>query len=84
MLLENGESDLDRQRGGKDGSQQNHQDSDVGSSHESEALVTAATVQGILNLMVESNPTTVDSETDQAAGGVVSFLNVGKKKSYSP
>ena len=61
-----------------------YQDSDVGSSHESDALVTAATVQGISNLMVESNPTTVDSETDQAAGGVVSFLNVGKKKSYSP
>ena len=68
------ESSLDRQRGGE----KNHQDSDMQSLHESEALVTAA-------IAVESNPTTVDPQTDQAAAGVVSIFNVGKRlKSYSP
>jgi hypothetical protein len=34
--------------------------------------------------MVELNPTTMDSRTDEAAASVVSDLNVSKWKSYSP
>ena len=68
------ESGLDRQQFGE----KNHQDSDMQSLHESEALITAV-------IAVESNPTTVDPQTDQAAAGVVSVFNMGKRlKSYSP
>jgi len=80
---ESGEQALDEQ-GDEHGGQQNCQSSDVASSHESEALVTAVIVQeGILDRIVELNSTTVDSRTDQAAVSVVSNLNVSKWKSYS-
>ena len=71
-------SSLDRQQGGENDSQQNHQDCDVWSLHKSEALTMVA-------IAVESNLTTMDPWTDQAAAGVVSVFNVGKwLKSYSP
>jgi hypothetical protein len=63
------------------------QSSDVASSHESEALITAVIIEDsemILDCVVELNPTTVDSRSDQAAVGVVSDLNVSKWKSNSP
>jgi hypothetical protein len=70
---------LDRQQGGENDSQQNHQDSDVRNSHEwAEALVMVA-------IVVESNLTTMHPQTDQAAAGVVSLFNMGKwLKSCSP
>jgi hypothetical protein len=64
---------------------QNCQSSDVASSHESEALVTAVFIQEVISdRVVELNPKTVDSRTTQAIVGGVSNWNVSKWKSYSP
>jgi hypothetical protein len=82
---ESGEQALDVPQGDERGGRQNCQSSDVASSHESETLVTAMIIEEvILDRVVELNPTTMDSRTDQAAVGVVSDLNVSKWKSYSP
>ena len=47
--------------------------------HESEALITVVIVQEVISdCMVELNPTTMDSRTDQAAVNMISDLNVSK------
>ena len=57
----------------------------MASSHESEGPVTAVIIQEVISdRVVELNPATVDSSTDQAAVSVVSDLNLSKWKSYSP
>jgi hypothetical protein len=82
---ESGEQALDVQPGDERGGRQDCQSSDVASSHESEALVTAVIIQEVISdRVVELNPTTVDSRTDQAAVGVVSDLNASKWMPYSP
>lgn len=82
---ESGERALDVPQGDERGGQQNCQSSDVASSHESEGPVTAVIIQEVISdRVVEFNPATVDSSTDQAAVSVVSDLNLSKWKSYSP
>ena len=82
---ESGEQALDVPRGDENGGRHDFQRSNVASSHESEALVTAVIIQEVISDRVaELDLTTVDSRTDQAAVGVVSDLNVSKWKPYSP
>jgi hypothetical protein len=82
---ESGEQALDTPQGDGCCGQQNCQSSDMASSHESEALITSVIIQEVISdLVVELNPTTVNSRTDQAVVSVVSDLNVSKWKSYSP
>ena len=82
---ESGKQALDVPQGDKNGGRHDCQTSDMASSHESEALVTAVIIHGVISdHVVELNPTTVDSRIDEAEAGVVSDLNVSKWKSYSP
>ena len=57
----------------------------MASLHESKALITVVIVQEvILDCVIELNPTTMDSRTDQAAVDMINDLNVSKWKLYSP
>jgi hypothetical protein len=78
---------LDVPQGDENGGQHDCQTSDVASSDESEALITAViSIDKVISdwHVVELNPTTVDSRTGEAETGVVRDLSVCKWKSYSP
>ena len=82
---ESGEQALDVPQGDKNGGRHDCQTSDVASSRESETLVTAVIINEVISdRVVELNPTTVDSRTDEAEVSGVSDLNASKWKSYSP
>ena len=82
---ESGEQALDVPQGDKNGGRHDCQTSDVASSRESETLVTAVIIDEVISdRVVELNPTTVDSRTDEAEVSGVSDLNASKWKSYSP
>ena len=83
---ESGEQALDIPRGDENGGQHDCQTSNMASTHEFEALVTAVITHELISdcVPVNHDPTTVDSRTDEAAVGVVINLNVNKWKSYSP
>ena len=86
---ESGEQALDVPQGDENGGRHDCQTSNITSTHEFEALVTAVITHELISdcvPVVELNcdPTTVDSRTDEAAVGVVINLNVNKWKSYSP
>ena len=78
-----GEQALEAPQGDERGRRQNCQSSDVASSHESEALLTAVFIwqEVTSDRVVELYLTTVDSRTTQAVVGGVSDWNVSKWKS---
>jgi len=78
-----GEQALEAPQGDERGRRQNCQSSDVASSHESEALLTAVFIwqEVTSDRVVELYPTTVDSRTTQAVVGGVSDWNASKWKS---